>query len=125
MRVAERTAAARPPHDPAESAAARRAARQQRRPRASPDARRLFAELDKAQAEERQLEVDHERLKAEKQSQATPSRVEAVARQQLGMRAATPAVTNCVTYARPRPREHAVSAARTAEPGVERLGGHA
>ena len=64
------------------------------------DARRLFAELDKAQAEERQLEVDHERLKAEKQSQATPSRVEAMARQQLGMRAATPAVTNYVTYAR-------------------------
>ena len=64
------------------------------------DARRLFAELDKAQAEERQLDVDHERLKAEKQSQATPSRVEAVARQQLGMRSATPAVTNYVTYAR-------------------------
>jgi cell division protein FtsL len=58
------------------------------------DARRLFSELDKAQAAERQLESDFERLKAEKQSQATPSRVEAVARSQLGMRTATPAVTN-------------------------------
>ena len=64
------------------------------------DARRLFAEIDKAQTEERQLESDFERLKAEKQSQATPSRVEAVARNQLGMRTATPAVTNYVTYSR-------------------------
>ncbi len=68
--------------------------------RVSYDSRRLYAALDKAQAEERQLEVDHERLQAEKQSQATPSRVEAVARQQLAMRTATPAVTNYVTYAR-------------------------
>jgi cell division protein FtsL len=68
--------------------------------RVSYDTRRLFAELDKAQVEERQLDIDHERLSAEKQSQATPSRVEAMARQQLGMRTATPAVTNYVTYAR-------------------------
>ena len=65
------------------------------------DARRLFAALDKAQTEERQLESDFERLKAEKQAQATPSRVEKVARSQLGMRTATPAVTNYVTYTRP------------------------
>ena len=64
------------------------------------DARRLFGELDKAQTEERQLESDFERLKAEKQSQATPSRVEAVARSQLGMRTATPAITNYVTFSR-------------------------
>ena len=64
------------------------------------DARRLFAALDRAQSEEHQLESDFERLKAEKQSQATPSRVEAVARSQLGMRTATPAVTNYVTYSR-------------------------
>lgn len=69
--------------------------------RVSYDARRLFAQLDKAQSEERQLESDFERLKAEKQSQATPSRVEEVARRQLGMRTATPAVTHYVTYTRP------------------------
>jgi len=68
--------------------------------RVSYDARRLFGELDKAQTEERQLESDFERLKAEKQSQATPSRVETVARNQLGMRTATPAVTNYVSYSR-------------------------
>ena len=68
--------------------------------RVSYDARRLFGEIDKAQAEERQLESDYERLKTERQSQATPSRVETVARNQLGMRTATPAVTNYVTYSR-------------------------
>lgn len=68
--------------------------------RVSYDSRRLYAALDKAQAEERQLEIDHERLQAEKQSQATPSRVEVVARQQLAMRTATPAVTTYVTWQR-------------------------
>jgi cell division protein FtsL len=42
--------------------------------RVSYDARRLFAELDRAQSEERALENDHERLKTDKQSQATPLR---------------------------------------------------
>lgn len=64
------------------------------------DSRRLYAALDRAQAEERQLEIDYERLQAEKQSQATPSRVEVVARQQLAMRTATPAVTTYVTWQR-------------------------
>ncbi len=77
------------------------------------DARRLFAALDKAQTEERQLESDFERLKAEKQSQATPSRVETVARGQLGMRTATPAVTNYVTYTLP-----AAAAASAASEGA-------
>ena len=68
--------------------------------RVSYDARHLFTELDRAQAEEHRLETEFERMKAEKQAQATPSRVEAVARKQLGMRTATPAVTNYVTYSR-------------------------
>lgn len=68
--------------------------------RVSYDARRLFAEVDRAQAEERRLEVDFDRLKAEKQAQATPSRVEKAAREKLGMRTATPAVTNYVTWTR-------------------------
>ena len=68
--------------------------------RVSYDARRLFGEIDKAQADERQLESTYERLKTERQAQATPSRVEIVARNQLGMRTATPAVTNYVTYSR-------------------------
>jgi cell division protein FtsL len=67
--------------------------------RVSYDSRRLFAELDRAQNEERQLDNEHERLKAEKQAQATPLRVERTARDKLAMRTATPAVTQYVTYA--------------------------
>ena len=67
--------------------------------RVSYDARRLFAELDRAQNEERTLDSEHERLKTDKQAQATPLRVERVARERLHMRNATPAVTECVSAA--------------------------
>ena len=60
------------------------------------ESRRLFAELDKAQGEERALDTDAERLKTELRSQATPLRVERTARERLAMRAATPAVTQYV-----------------------------
>lgn len=64
--------------------------------RLSYDGRRLFSELDRAQAEARQLETDYERLQAERQAQGTPLRVEKAAREKLGMRNATPAVTQYV-----------------------------
>lgn len=62
-------------------------------------ARRLFADLDRAQSEERALESEHERLKAELRAQATPLRVEKTARERLAMRNATPAVTQYVALA--------------------------
>jgi cell division protein FtsL len=68
--------------------------------RVSYETRRLFTELDRAQAEEHLLDSEHERLKAEKQAQATPLRVEKTARDKLAMRTATPAVTQYVVYAR-------------------------
>ena len=68
--------------------------------RVSYDSRRLFAELDRAQTEERHLATEFERLKADKQSQATPLRVEKTAREKLAMRSATPAITHYVTYAK-------------------------
>ena len=68
--------------------------------RVSYDARRLFAELDKANNEERALDTEHERLKAERQAQATPLRVEKTAREKLAMRNASPAVTQYVGYPR-------------------------
>ena len=71
--------------------------------RVSYDARRLFTQIDRAQREAHQLEVDFDRLNAERQAQATPSRVEAAARSQLAMRTATPAVTQYVTYAAAAP----------------------
>lgn len=60
------------------------------------DGRRLYAELDRARAEQRKLEIDYERLKSEQQGQATPLRVEKVARDRLRMRTPTPAVTEYV-----------------------------
>lgn len=64
--------------------------------RVSYEARRLFSDLDKAQTLHRQLDVEHERLQAERQAQATPSRVEKAAREKLAMRSAIPAVTHYV-----------------------------
>ena len=61
------------------------------------DARRLFAELDRERGEQRRLDLDRERLEAERQAQATHLRVEQVAREKLLMRTATPAVTQYVT----------------------------
>lgn len=60
------------------------------------EGRRLFSALDRAQKEQRQLEAAYRRLDAERQAQATNARVERVAREQLGMRSATPAVTSYV-----------------------------
>jgi cell division protein FtsL len=61
------------------------------------DARRLFAEIDRERGEQRRLDLDRERLEAERQAQATHLRVEQVAREKLLMRTATPAVTQYVT----------------------------
>jgi cell division protein FtsL len=69
--------------------------------RVSYDARRLFAELDKAQTEERTLDSEHERLKADLRTRATPLRIEKTARERLAMRNATPAVTQYVTWSPP------------------------
>ena len=63
----------------------------------SHDARRLFAELDRLQSEQRRLDVDYQRLLTERQAEATNLRVERVAREKLHMRPATPAVTQYVT----------------------------
>ena len=67
--------------------------------RVSHESRRLFADLDRARNEERLLDSEFERLKSDKQSQATPLRVEKTARDKLAMRTATPAVTQYVTRA--------------------------
>ena len=58
--------------------------------------RRLFTELDRATVESRRLETEHQRLQVEKRAQATPLRVEQLARDKLHMRTATPAITQYV-----------------------------
>lgn len=65
------------------------------------DSRRLFAELDKAHTEARRLDAEHERLLVDKRAQATPARVERLARERLQMRQASPGITNYVNYSAP------------------------
>ena len=57
------------------------------------ESRQLFAALDSARAEKRQLDAEYKRLDAEAQAQSTHLRVERTARERLQMRTATPAVT--------------------------------
>ena len=47
----------------------------------------------RARAESRRIEIEHERLDLETRTQATPLRVEKLAREQLGMRGINPAIT--------------------------------
>ena len=78
------------------------------------ESRRLFTELDRAENESRRLATDQLRLQVEKRAQATPLRVEKIARDQLKMRTATPAITQYVSD----PQGAAVAAASTAaQPG--------
>ena len=74
------------------------------------ESRRLFTELDRAVAEARRLDTEHQRLQVEKRAQATPLRVEKIARAQLNMRTATPAITQYVSD--PAGAEAAASSAK-------------
>jgi len=62
------------------------------------ESRRLFAEIDRAGLEARRLETEREQLELEKRQQATVQRVEKLAKERLDMRAATPAITDYVSY---------------------------
>ena len=66
------------------------------------ESRRLFADIDKALLEARKIETEREQLQVEKRAQATPSRVEKLAKEQLQMRGATPAITHYVSYTVPQ-----------------------
>ncbi len=65
------------------------------------ESRRLYVEIEKALAQSRKLDTDRERLMAEKRAQATPLRVERLAKEQLKMRSATPAITQYVNAGTP------------------------
>jgi cell division protein FtsL len=60
------------------------------------ESRRVFAQLDKARGEQQRLDAEYKRLDAERQGQATHLRVDRVARDKLGMRTATPGLTQFV-----------------------------
>ena len=61
------------------------------------ESRRLYVELEKAAAKSRALEAENDRLQVEKRAQATPLRVEKLAKDKLQMRTVTPAITQYVT----------------------------
>ena len=60
------------------------------------ESRSLFVELDRATALAHKLDVEFDRLQVERRAQATPLRVEKMAKEQLLMRTATPAITQYV-----------------------------
>ena len=61
------------------------------------ESRRLFMALETARKENQRIEVDLDRMEVERRAQTTPLRVEQIARQQLQMRAASPAITQYVS----------------------------
>ena len=72
------------------------------------ESRTLVTDLDRANSEARKLETESERLQVEKRAQATPLRVEKLAKERLQMRTASPAITQYVS----------LKAASAAAPGV-------
>jgi cell division protein FtsL len=61
------------------------------------ESRSLTTELDRATSEARRLEIEYDRLDVARRAQATPLRVEKLAREQLHMRTITPAITQYAT----------------------------
>jgi cell division protein FtsL len=61
------------------------------------ESRRLYTAIDKAHAQGRRLEADHEQLQVQKREQATPARVQQLAARQLKMRPVSPGITEYVT----------------------------
>jgi len=61
------------------------------------ESRSLTTEIDRATSEARRLEIENDRLDVERRAQATPLRVEKLAREQLHMRTITPAITQYAT----------------------------
>jgi len=76
------------------------------------ESRRLFSELDKAHSQARHLAMDVERLEVEKRAQASPGRVERLAREKLDMRQPNPGITTYMSY----PAESLGSKVQTSKP---------
>ena len=69
--------------------------------RSSHESRRLVYELEKSQSAARELQLEFERLELDKRAQATPLRVEKLAREKLRMFGNNPAVTHYVAASAP------------------------
>lgn len=62
------------------------------------ESRRLYMELEEATAQSRKIATQSERLQVEKRAEATPLKIEMLARNRLQMRTTTPAITQYVKY---------------------------
>lgn len=62
----------------------------------SHESRRLFVALEKARAQSSELQIEFDRLQVDKRAQATPLRVEKLARAKLKMFDSSPARTHYV-----------------------------
>ena len=82
------------------------------------DSRRLTTELDRARTDAHRIATEYGRLQVEKRAQATPARVERLARDKLQMRQASPAITTYVSHS-VAAEEASVVTART---GADRAG---
>ncbi len=65
--------------------------------RSSHESRSLVYELEKSQSAARELQIEFERLELDKRAQATPLRVEKLAREKLRMFGNNPGVTHYVS----------------------------
>ena len=61
------------------------------------ESRRLYTDLDRAKALAQRLDTEHDRLDVERGAQATPLRVEKLAREQMHMHTISPAITQYVS----------------------------
>lgn len=62
------------------------------------EARRLFVQLEKINLVVRKLEIENGSLQVEKRAQATPLRIEKMAKERLNMHSALPSVTQYMRY---------------------------
>lgn len=85
------------------------------------ESRRLFTALDRANAEAHRLEVEYDRLQVERRGQATPSRVERIAKAQLQMRMPTPAITDYVVEGGNAPAPATIPAPASAREATGRV----
>lgn len=61
------------------------------------ESRRLYAALDRSQAQTRKLDAEYEQLLVQKRAQAASARVQQLATRHLNMRPVTPGITQYVT----------------------------
>jgi len=86
------------------------------------ESRRLVTEIDRSRQEAHRLEIELDRIDAERRAQATPQRVERQARERLGMQSITPAITQFV-HIDESGQSHWVSAAPSTEGKADTKGG--